>query len=97
MRVIAKRTLRAFWERHADAEGALRAWHAEAKRANWKGPADVKRDYPSASVIAGDRLVFNIRGNRYRLIVAVRYEFQVVYIRFVGTHAEYDKVSAATV
>ena len=97
MRVIAKRTLRAFWEKHRNAEQALKAWHAEVKSASWSSPSDVKKMYPSADVIPGDRLVFNIKGNNYRLIVAVRYDLGIVFIRFVGTHAEYDRVDAETV
>jgi len=97
VRVIAKRTLREFWERHADAKGALEAWHREAKAAIWTGPADIKKAYRSADFIPGDRVVFNVKGNRYRLIVAIRYDLEIIFIRFVGTHAEYDKVDAETV
>ena len=97
MRVIAKSTLRPFWVAHPTAESPLRAWHSEAKQANWKTPHDVKARYPSASVLPGNRVVFNIGGNTFRLICHVRYELGIVFIRFVGTHAEYDKVDAATV
>ena len=97
MRVIAKKTLREFWEKHRNAEQALKAWHAEVKSANWSSPSDVKEMYPSVDVIPGDRLVFNIKGNHYRLIVAVRYDLGIVFIRFVGTHAEYDRVNAETI
>jgi len=94
MRVIAVKTLKSFWEKHPDAENALRAWYTEVKRAIWQGPQDVKNAYGTASMLRNNRVVFNIKGNSYRLVVAVKYEFQVVYIRFVGTHAAYDRVNA---
>jgi len=98
MRVIARKTLRDFWEAgHADAEGPLSAWFAEAERAVWNSPNDIKVHYPSASILADDRVVFNIKGNTYRLIVAIKYKSHVVYIRFVGTHASYDKIDAGKV
>ena len=82
---------------HADAEMALRAWFEEAEAAAWQGPADIKKFYPSASILGQDRVVFNIRGNRYRLVVAIKYELRIVYIRFVGTHAQYNKVNCLEV
>jgi mRNA interferase HigB len=94
MRVIAVETLKTFWDRHPDAEAALRAWYTEARRANWRGPQDIKNAYRTASLIRNNRVVFNIKGNRYRLIAAIKYDFQIVYIRFVGTHAAYDKINA---
>ena len=97
MRVFSLSTLRAFWIEHADSEQPLRAWHAEAEHAEWKGPQDVRSRYRSADVIPGDRIVFDITGNKYRLIVAVKYEFKAVYVRFVGTHAEYDAIDAEKV
>jgi mRNA interferase HigB len=72
----------------------LRAWYTEAKKARWKGPQDIKAEYRTASILRNHRVVFNIKGNTYRLVVAVRYEFQLAYIRFLGTHAEYDKINA---
>jgi len=95
--VIAVRTLREFWTSHADAEGPLRAWYAEAEAADWSKPQDIKDRFPSADFIGDDRVVFNIKGNTYRLIVAVHYPTRVMFIKFMGTHAEYDKVDAATV
>jgi mRNA interferase HigB len=89
--------LREFWEVHTDSEEALRAWYKEAKQAEWVGPVDIKRRYPSASFLAKSRVVFNIKGNHYRLVTVVRYEFGIVYIRFIGTHAEYDKIDAETI
>ena len=97
MRIIALSTLRDFWRKHASAEVPLRNWYAEASRASWRSPADVKQAHRSASFVAGDRVVFNIKGNDYRLIVAMRYRSQIMDVRFVGTHAEYDQVEAATV
>lgn len=97
MRVIARRTFREFWERHTDAEAPLEEWYQETKKADWKTPEDVKSTYRSASIIAGNRVVFNIKGNQYRLIVAINYHYSVVYIRFVGSHQDYDKLDAATV
>ncbi|MFZ5658757.1 MAG: type II toxin-antitoxin system HigB family toxin [Pseudomonadota bacterium] len=97
MRVIAKSTLRAFWEERPDAEQPLRTWHAMACKADWKTPADVKADYRNASIIANNRVVFNIKGNDYRLITAINYDFGTIWIKFIGTHAEYDRIDAATV
>ncbi len=97
MRIIARRTLRMFWEQHADAEQPLRAWYAEAKTAAWKTPGAIKTRYRSASIVANNRVVFNIGGNKYRLVVAVRYDLGILFIRFIGTHADYDKIDVTTV
>lgn len=99
MRVIAVSTLKAFWEKpgRGDAQGPLKTWYGEACRANWQSPADIKDQYGSASVVGNNRIVFNIAGNKYRLIVAFAYRMQIAYIKFVGTHQEYDRVDAATV
>ena len=97
MRVIARKTLKLFWEKHADAEQPLKAWFHEAKTAQWKSYADIKSDYRSADVLPGNRVVFNIRGNRYRLIVHIHYQTGIVFIRFIGTHAEYDRIDATTI
>lgn len=97
MRIISKKALREFWEREPDAQAELEAWHAEAKAADWATPADVKAKYGRASILKGGRVVFNICGNRYRLVVQINYDYRVVYIRFVGTHGEYDDIDAQTV
>ena len=97
MRVIAVSALRAFWERYPDAEQPLRAWYEEATIATWTQPADIKAQYRSASVLKNRRVVFNIKGNHYRLVVAVAYKLQIVYVKFIGTHKEYDAVDAETV
>ncbi|MCP4933162.1 MAG: type II toxin-antitoxin system HigB family toxin [bacterium] len=94
MRVIAKRTLRNFWDEHASARGALEAWHAEALKAAWKTPNELKEQFGSASVLGNNRVVFNISGNNYRLIVSIDYERQAMFLKFIGTHAEYDKIDA---
>lgn len=97
MRVIAVRTLREFWEKHADAEQSLKSWYKEATDTRWKEPNDIKRLYPSADILPGNRVVFNIKGNTYRVIVEIHYNTGIVYIRFAGTHAEYDKINAETI
>jgi mRNA interferase HigB len=91
MRIIAKKALREFAELHPDAENALLAWYREVEKEDWDTPAKVKEKYRDASLV-GERVVFNIRGNRYRLVVWINYPYRVVYIRFVGTHAEYDEI-----
>ncbi len=97
MRVIALRSLRAFWQRHPAAERPLRAWYDEADRANWRSPADIKRSFRHASILKGQRVVFNIKGNEYRLVAALAYNTGVVFVKFIGTHAEYDRIDAETV
>jgi len=96
-RIISRKALREFWERHPDARQALQAWYADAKRGTWKTPADIRNAYRNASIIASNRVVFNIKGNRYRLVAAINYEHGIVYIRFVGTHQEYDRIDPATI
>ena len=97
MHIISRKALREFWEHYPDARQALQAWYADAKRATWKTPTDIKNVYRNASIIAHNRVVFNIKGNRYRLVVAINYEHGIVYIRFVGTHQEYDRIDATTI
>lgn len=97
MRVIAKKTLKDFWEKHPDCEQQLKAWYQEAEDAKWKEPNDVKKDYPSASILEDNRVVFNIKGNHYRLIVKINYSYGMVWIRFAGTHAQYDKIEATKI
>ena len=97
VRVFNRSTVQAFAGAHADARQPLLAWFAEVTKANWAGPEDIKTRYASASLIGGDRAVFNIKGNRYRIVVAIKYEFFAVYIRFIGTHSEYDEIDAAAV
>lgn len=97
MRVIARRTLREFYAVHADAQASLEAWFYEVSAAGWLGPQDIKKRYPSADILPGNRVVFNIKGNHYRLIVKIHYNTGIIFIRFVGTHAEYDKIDATTI
>ena len=97
MRVIARTALRNFSNRHKDAKESLDAWWHEARRANWVSPADIKAQYRTASIIKNDRVVFNICGNKYRLVVRINYHAKIVYIRFVGTHEEYNKIDAEVI
>ena len=97
MRVVAKKVLREFWEIHADAENQLKTWYKEASKATWSHPSDIKEEYAKASILKGGRVVFNICGNKYRLVVDINYLRQWVFIRFIGTHAEYDKIDANTI
>ena len=94
MRVIALGALRNFWQRHADAEIPLRSWYAMASRADWRSPTDIKAAYRNASFVANNRVVFNVKGNAYRLVAAVHYNRGMLFIRFIGTHAEYNKIDA---
>jgi mRNA interferase HigB len=93
MRIIDKKRLSEFWEQHRDAEGPLKAWHDHVKRARWLTPADVQRDYGNDVILPDNRAVFNIKGNKYRLVVRFNYGAQSIYIRFIGTHAEYDRIN----
>lgn len=97
MRVIAIGTLRDFWAKHPQAETPLRAWFAEASRAVWKTPADIKAAHRNASFLENNRVVFNIKGNDFRLIVAVHYNREMMFVRFIGTHADYDALDAGKV
>jgi len=96
IRVISVKKLKDFWNnpKYKDTDQPLRAWYAEAKLSEWKKPSDIKMHYRNASFLANDRVVFNIKGNDYRLVVAIKYEFQIVYICFIGTHKQYDKINA---
>ena len=99
MRVIVLRTLRMFWKQagRGDAEQPLLTWYHEAVRSSWRTPADVKAHYGNASILKDSRVVFNIAGNKYRLVVRVVYDFGIIYVRFVGTHREYDEIDAETI
>ena len=94
LRVFSLSTLRIFWleSKHADSEQPLRAWYAIARRANWATPHDIKQDFGHARFVGGNRVVFNIAGNKYRLVVRFNYPYRVAYIRFVGTHKQYDSI-----
>jgi mRNA interferase HigB len=97
MRIIAISHLKAFWEQHPDAEQPLLAWIDEAKKAKWQSPSDIKAQYRNASILKSRRVVFTIKGNAYRLVVAVAYRYGALYVKFVGTHAQYDAIDADTV
>ncbi len=94
MRIIARKILRDFWESpaYADSEQPLKSWFKTAKEADWAEPSEVKEQFRNASFIGSNRVIFNIAGNKYRLVVAVNYPYRVLYIRFIGTHAQYDKI-----
>jgi mRNA interferase HigB len=97
MRVFSFGTLREFWTDHADAEDALREWYRDACRAHWASPQEIRNTYATASFFSENRVVFNIRGNHYRLVVRVYYRWSTIYVRFIGTHAEYDRINAETI
>lgn len=100
MRVIALSTLRAFWSgktTYADAREPTLAWYRHVLRADWSSPADVKKDFGSASILRDGRVVFNIAGNKYRLVVWINYPYRVVYIRFIGSHMQYNRIDAQTI
>ena len=96
MRIFSRRTLREFWEWpvYTDSEQSLKAWYDEASKASWQTPNEIKSKYKNASILKGGRVVFNIHGNAYRIVVKINYAFGVIYIRFVGTHEQYDKINA---
>ena len=97
LRVIAKRTLRDFWIKHSDCEEQLKSWYRELERSSFETSHAIKDEYPTASGLRENRIVFNIRCNKYHLIVKINFEFQICWIRFMGTHAEYDKIDANTI
>jgi len=100
MRVIALSTLRAFWEGRAacaDVREPILAWYRQVLKADWSSPAEVKREFGTASVLRDGRVVFNIAGNKYRMVVQINYPYRVVYVRFIGTHAQYDRIDAQTI
>lgn len=97
MRIISKKILRDFWEIHPDSEQQLKAWYQETSKAEWTNPNNLKAEYPSARFLADNRVVFNIKGNHYRLIVKINYDYQIIWIRFIGSHAAYDKINAKTI
>lgn len=99
MRIIAVKTLKDFWgkQKYKDSRQALKAWYWEIKREKWESPHDIKRKYKNASILKNSRAVFNTKGNKYRLVVAVKYDFQLIFIRFIGAHEEYDKIDAENI
>ena len=93
-RIVAKSTLKEFWEKHADSEQYLKTWYDTIKHAKWDNPNDIKQTYPNASVLKNGRVIFNIKGNSYRIVVKFNFEKQWVFIRFIGTHSDYDNINA---
>ena len=97
MRIISRKTLKDFWHSHRDAEDPLRAWYHEVAAAKWRTPQDLKSRFRSADILPGNRAVFNIKGNTYRLIVKIHYNTGIIFIRYVGTHADYNRINAETI
>ena len=97
MHIIKRPTLQQFWEKHPDSKQSLMAWFKEAEHTSWRSFDDIKKRYSSADVLPGNRVVFNIKGGNYRLVVNIHYNTGMVYIRFIGTHAEYDRIDAETI
>lgn len=97
MRVIAKKILRDFWAKYPDCEQQLKSWYNEAQDAVWKSPNEIKKEYPSASILENNRVVFNIKGNKYRLIIKINFMYKIIWIRFIGTHQQYDKIDATNI
>jgi mRNA interferase HigB len=97
VRIIAKKILREFWEKHADSQQQLTSWFRETSNVIWKSSVDSKSEYPSASFLQDNRVVFNIKGNKYRLIIRINYDYQMIWIRFIGTHSQYDKIDATKI
>ena len=96
-RLFAKSTLREFWEKFPDSEQYLKTWYDTVMSSKWKSPSDVKRTYANASILKESRIVFNIKGNSYRLVAKINFEKQWIFIRFIGSHKEYDKIDANTI
>ncbi|MDD2369752.1 MAG: type II toxin-antitoxin system HigB family toxin [Sulfuricurvum sp.] len=94
MNVISKKTLVLFYENHPQAKTPLEVWHSDVRKAQWESPDQIKREYSSASFLRDNRVVFNIKGNDYRLIVHIDYKRKIVRVKFIGTHSEYDKINA---
>ena len=97
MQIIARKTLKDFWARHNQAEAPLTAWYLEVSKAQWTGPQDIKAMFRSADFVGDNRVIFDIGGNKYRLVVHVAYKFKRVLIKFVGTHDEYDRIDPENV
>jgi mRNA interferase HigB len=97
MRIIALRTLREYWETHANARESLQAWYDHVRQVDWKAPEDLARDYGQDALLPGQRAVFKIKGNQFRLVVRINYQHRLVFIRFIGTHAEYNRIDATKI
>ncbi len=96
-RIFAKSTLRRYWKKHADSEQYLKTWYETAINSDWRNPNDVKSTYANSSILKNSRMVFNIKGNSYRLVAKFNFKKQWIFIRFIGTHAEYDQINSNTI
>ena len=96
-RIVAKRTIREFWVKHHDSKDYLETWYETARGARWEKPSDIQDFYAAVSILKNSRVVFNIKGNDYRLVAKINYRKQWLFIRFIGTHIEYDKIDANTI
>lgn len=97
MRIVSVKILQNFYQQHPDAEQHIKSWLSEARQATWIQPSDIKQKYRNASILKNRRVVFNIKGNQYRLVVAIAYQFSAIYIKFIGSHKAYDLIDAETV
>ncbi len=97
LKIFSRGTLRDYWGKHADCELQLKTWYRETEKSKWESINELKKEYPSASILKNNRIVFNIKGNDYRLIVKFNFDYQLAWIRFIGTHAEYDKINASKI
>ena len=97
LRVIAKKTLKDFWMKYPDCEQQLKSWHQETEKESWSNLNILKLKFPTSSIISDNRIVFNIKGNKYRLVVKINYDFGIIWIRFIGTHEQYNKIRAKTI
>ena len=97
MHIVSRSALKEYWQKYSEVEQQLKSWYYEAKHAEWKKPEDIKKRYADASILPDNRFVFKIKGNHYRLVVKIHYNKGIIYIRFIGTHAEYDKIDAETI
>jgi len=93
VRVVKRKTLVDFYSKHKETKNQLDVWYYEAKNSNWNNPVEVKEKYGTASIVGDNKVVFNIKGNKYRLVTKINYQMKIVYIKFIGTHKEYDKIN----
>jgi mRNA interferase HigB len=97
MRILSKSTLKTFWDNHPDSQAQLEAWYEEVVKADWATPQELKAQFGHASILKNNRVVFNIKGNNYRLVVKINYPYHVIYVRFIGTHSQYDEIDVETI
>lgn len=93
VRIVSKKTLKDYYNKHKETKSQLEAWYYEAKNSNWNNPVEIKEKFRTASIIGDNKVVFNIKGNKYRLVTKINYRMKTVYIKFIGTHKEYDKIN----